>query len=377
MKTNFDPWQAIIAPQTSRRKFLVRTSAAVATLPLAACASNDMTGYDAAAAALRAPLVANGAFAELVRFATLAPNGHNTQPWRFAELPAGARILPDFTRRTPIVDPDDHHLFISLGCATENFLIASAAQGRPGAAAFIEDDVGHIDINLAEGRPQTSSLYQAITKRQSTRSIYDGRAVSTEQLDLLKAAARTEGVTLKILTGRTKLDTILDFVLSGNNAQMDDPHFVDELRDWIRFNPAQALAFRDGLFSKCSGNAAIPSWVGQRFFGMVFTKAAEDKKYAAQMRSSAGTAIFIGDKADKDHWVRVGRSFQKFALQATALGIRHAMVNQPVEAPTIRTEFASWLGIGSQRPDLVVRFGYAPPMPMSMRRPTAAVIIKG
>lgn len=359
----------------SRRAFITQSSAAAAMLPLAACAENGMIDYDAAAAKLRAPIEANAPFAGLVRLATLAPNGHNSQPWRFAALPAGARILPDLTRRTPIVDPDDHHLFVSLGCATENFLIASAAQGRPGTAAFVDQKDGHVDIDLIEEMPQTDPLYRAITRRQSTRSLYDGRDVTLENLNQLAAAALTEGVTLLLLTDRTKLDTLLDFVVSGNDAQMDDPHFVDELRRWIRFNPAQALSAGDGLFSKCSGSAAIPTWIGQRFFGMVFTKTAEDKKYVAQMRSSAGVAIFIGDKADKDHWVRVGRSFQRFALQATVLGIRHAMINQPVEVPTVRADFASWLGIGDQRPDLVVRFGYAPPMPMSMRRPTAAVIV--
>jgi hypothetical protein len=93
------------------------------------------------------------------------------------------------------------------------------------------------------------------------------------------------------------------------------------------------------------------------------------------MRSSAGVAVFVGDKADKDHWVRVGRSFQRFALQATALGIRHAMINQPVEVPGVRRDFAHWLGIGDARPDLVVRFGYASPMPMSTRRPARAIIV--
>jgi hypothetical protein len=72
--------------------------------------------------------------------------------------------------------------------------------------------------------------------------------------------------------------------------------------------------------------------------------------------------------------VRVGRSFQRFALQATALGIRHAHVNQAVEVPAVRADLAGWLGIGAARPDLVVRFGYAPPMPMSLRRPVAAVL---
>jgi glucose dehydrogenase len=38
--------------------------------------------------------------------------------------------------QTPAVDPDDHHLFISLGCAAENFAQASGATGRPGRLGF-------------------------------------------------------------------------------------------------------------------------------------------------------------------------------------------------------------------------------------------------
>jgi hypothetical protein len=333
-----------------------------------------MVGYDTAAAKLRAPLPMAGAFADFVRFATLAPNGHNTQPWRFAQRPGGARILPDLARRTPVVDPDDHHLFVSLGCAAENFIIASGAHGLPGDIRFAADGQDRVEIDFANGAPKADPLLQAIPLRQSTRSIFDGRSVSTDQLTQLEAAAKIEGVTLLLITDDARRETVLDFLLRGNDAQMADPAFVAELRDWIRFNPEQAMSTGDGLFSLCSGNSAIPTWVGKRFFGLVFTKDGEDKKYVAQMRSSAGVAVFIGDRQDKDHWVRVGRSFQRFALQATVLGIRQAMVNQPVEVPAVRAQFARWLGIGETRPDLVVRFGYAPTMPMSMRRSVGSVI---
>ena len=47
---------------------------------------------------------------ELVRQATLAASSHNTQPWKFRVAEQSITILPDFTRRTPVVDPDDHHL---------------------------------------------------------------------------------------------------------------------------------------------------------------------------------------------------------------------------------------------------------------------------
>ena len=66
---------------------------------------------------------------ELVRYATLAPSSHNTQCWKFALAERAVSIFPDYARRCPVVDPDDHHLFVSLGCAAENLVQAAPAMG--------------------------------------------------------------------------------------------------------------------------------------------------------------------------------------------------------------------------------------------------------
>ena len=50
---------------------------------------------------------------ELVRYATLAANSHNSQPWKFKIATNKITILPDFNRRCTAVDPDDHHLYAS------------------------------------------------------------------------------------------------------------------------------------------------------------------------------------------------------------------------------------------------------------------------
>jgi len=86
-------------------------------------------------------------------------------------------------------------------------------------------------------------------------------------------------------------------------------------------------------------------------------------------------AVFVSEASDKVHWVEAGRCYERFALQSTALGIRNAFLNQPVEVGSMRPQFASALGLGSQRPDLVVRFGRGPAMPLSMRRPVQAVLV--
>jgi hypothetical protein len=65
---------------------------------------------------------------DLIRYATLAANSHNTQPWRFKISDVGIEILPDMARQIAIVDPDNHHLFASLGCAAENLAIACGAR---------------------------------------------------------------------------------------------------------------------------------------------------------------------------------------------------------------------------------------------------------
>ena len=124
----------------------------------------------------------------------------------------------------------------------------------------------------------------------------------------------------------------------------------------------------DGLYSATTGNPNIPGWIGDLVFGWIFTAKGENDKAARQVRSSAGIAVFVGQSADKAHWVEVGRCYERFALQATALGIRNAFLNQPVEVRSLRPQFAAAMGLAEQRPDLVVRFGRGPAMPSSLRR---------
>jgi hypothetical protein len=105
------------------------------------------------------------------------------------------------------------------------------------------------------------------------------------------------------------------------------------------------------------------------------TPEGEHDKCARQVRRSAGFAVFVGQTADKAHGVEVGRCYERFALQATAMGIRSPFLNQPVEVAALRPPFAAALGLSGQRPDLVVRFGRGPVLPLSLRRPIEAVLV--
>lgn len=326
-----------------------------------------------AAAALRSPLADQPDIAELVRYATLAANSHNTQPWRFRATDDRIEIRPDFSRRTTVVDPQDHHLFISLGCAAENLALAAAARGRPNQVSFLAEGDGVLVCDMAIGASAASTLFDVIPARQSTRSDYDGRAVAPSDLALLAQAAAIDGVEMVLVTEPARRDKLRDLVLSANSRQMADPAFLAELKHWLRFNPAQAMATGDGLYSVSSGNPALPGWIAPTLFDMVFTEAAENDKYRRQIDSSAGIAVFFAAKDDAEHWTRVGRAFQRFALQATALDIRTAHLNQPIETG-MRAELGALAGHSGTLPYLAVRFGHAPALPYSLRRPVAEVM---
>jgi hypothetical protein len=345
-----------------------------ATLGFAQIGSSDE--YRAASAALRAALSDQPELKDVVRYATLAANGHNTQPWRFRLSNSSIEILPDFSRRTPVVDPDDHHLYTSLGCAAENLSLAANATGRRGAPRFDPTNDGAVVFDFDSGVRVPSRLFDAIPHRQSTRAEYDGRSVSTADLDILSSvAADVPGVDLVLITDRARIDRLSDLVLASNSAQMADAAFVAELKQWVRFNPRQALRAGDGLYSATAENPSLPTWVGRRLFDVAFRPAAENEKYLRQLGSSAGVVVVVAAQADHQHWVRVGRVCQRFALQATALGLKQAFVNQPVEVARFRPELASLVGLPGRRPDIVMRFGYGPTLPYSPRRPVEAVMV--
>jgi len=332
--------------------------------------ADRQVSYEDAVRSTWAPLQIDGGPRELVRYATLAANSHNTQPWTFTISDGNIAIAPDFGRKCPAVDPDDHHLFVSLGCATENLIQAAAATGLRAEPSLEADKV---TIILERSRAERSALFEAIPLRQSTRTTYDGKPAANEALRLLEQAGTGDGVSVIIMTDRGKIGHVADYVTRGNSVQMQDKAFMDELMVWMRFNETEAVATMDGLFSRASGNPTVPRWLARILLQWVFTANSENDKYSAQIQSAAGVAVFVSERNDRIHWIEAGRACQRFALQVAALGMKCAFINQPVEVPALRGQFATYLGVGDHRPDLVMRFGYGPELPKSLRRPVGQI----
>ena len=310
---------------------------------------------------------------ELVRAATLAASGHNTQPWTFAITDQAIDIHPDLARRLPAVDPSDRELWISLGCALENLIVAARAAGYVPDITY-PDAADFIHIQLTPGTSPASPLFDAIRVRQNTRSAYDGQPLPTADLNTVQAMPLEPGVVLQLITSPTEVETVLEYVNQGNLRQFADTAFMAELMAWIRFTKKEALASRDGLYAGASGNPEVPRWLGQLVVAGTQPQQQADAD-AKKLRSSAGAMVVASESDTKTAWVRTGQVYERLALTLTALKIQSAFLNQPIEVAAVRGQFQSAMGLSAALPQLLMRVGYAAPMPRSLRRPVEQVIM--
>jgi nitroreductase len=309
-----------------------------------------------------------------------APSGHNTQPWKFEVNENSITIFPDYERALPVVDTDNHALFISLGCALENLVIAAAHFGYDtGIEMHLESEgAENIKVNL---HPSVISLdgvlYNYIDTRQATRNKYNANSIPSGDIEKLRISAVQEDVDCRIVTDKNEINTFIELVKEGNIRQFSNPSFLKELIHWIRFNKNEAMQTGDGLYGAATGNPSVPAWFGRLFMKLTASPKKEAEKWNELIHSSSALIIFIAERNDKKAWINVGRSFERAMLMAASLGINHAHANMPCEEVQLRKKLSDQLNLTKERqPLLLIRLGYSEKMPYSFRRPLQEVIIK-
>jgi hypothetical protein len=333
--------------------------------------------YDAEAARQRAivwpPPEGGLDLRTLIQLGTLAPSSHNTQPWLFRILDETIEIAPDLTRRCPVVDPDDAHLFKSLGCAAETIVQAAAAAGHASEIAI--DPGGTITLRFRRAERLDGALAAAIPLRQCTRRPFDGRPLGPDDCAALVAAGSGEGVRIVLVEDAAVRTAIGELVAEGNRAQLTDPAFRAELFHWVRCTAAEATATGDGLSSFAAGQPALPRWLVRLLLPVAVTASGQIARDRTHLATTPLLAAFVATTDDIPAWIAVGRCYQRLALRATLAGIRHAHINQPVEVRALRPRLHDALGLApGGHALLLLRLGRGAAAPFSLRRPLAAVL---
>jgi hypothetical protein len=84
-------------------------------------------------------------------------------------------------------------------------------------------------FDFGEGPKAEMLLFDAIPRRQSTGSDYDGRQVGSNDLKAMAQAAMVHDVGLVMITEPSQISKAGQLVIAGNSAQMANAAFMREL----------------------------------------------------------------------------------------------------------------------------------------------------
>jgi hypothetical protein len=318
----------------------------------------------------------------LVRYAILAPSGHNTQPWLFRVRGGQLDLLADRTRALPVVDPHDRALVISCGAALANLLVAAKHFGLELAVESLPDAADHdllarvtIAGRVVRSTPEEEQLFEAIPRRRTNRRRYEPEMPAADVLSAAAQRCEKEGSSARWISDPAEKHRIALLIAEGDRAQMADPRFRRELASWVH---ARRSVSRDGLSGYAMGMPDMLSAIGAliiRTFDMGKGQAAKDQALAEGSPVLAALTTAQDTPAD---WLAAGRGMQMLLLTLTGAGLSASYLNQPIEVESLRPALAEAIGAGGGKgyPQILLRVGRGPALEPSMRRDPGDVIVE-
>jgi nitroreductase len=286
----------------------------------------------------------------LLRYAILAPSNRNTQPWRFALARDQITIHSDSSRWQEVSDSHQRELYISLGCALENLLIALehfgigyVATRAPGA----EDESIAVQIAILDrpvASPYRANLFKAIVRRHTHHGRYRRRALAPKLLRRL-ADCRVEHDLNLLLTPDGAIKRSVDrLMLEGDALAFSNPRYRKELADCIG----------EGSF----GGPWLLS-LAQEFAvaHLGVSKAVARGDHAALM-SSPVFGLISGRAGSNEARIKAGQLLERLYLAATTLGLVLQPISQLLEVESVRLKFSKLFRAGGV-PLMPFRLGYA------------------
>ena len=307
-------------------------------------------------------------FIQIASYASKAPSGHNTQPWKFHITDSTITVLPNLDVALPVVDRNNRELFISLGCAVENLCIAASYFGY--TTHIIECSIEAIILELTKNALTIEdSLFHQIEKRQTNRNIYNGNKISDGILQQLQSIPKENGIQFYFTEINTPFaNTITQYIMKGNEIQMADIAFKNELLSWMRFNKKQVEATHNGLSYLVFGNPPLPRILARPIVSLFLKPNAQNKSDRKKIDSSSHFVVCATQRDTIEEWINLGRTLQRFLLKVTEIGISYAFLNQPCEVAALAFDLREKLPVNKEHPTLIMRIGYAKQIPYSPRK---------
>jgi nitroreductase len=312
----------------------------------------------------------------ILYYASLAPSGHNCQPWRVRIEDRQTWVVEaDLNRQLAVVDPQNRELLLSLGAFVQNLCLAAGRMGlaaEPQVIAKSRHDRDVLRIKLHKARVSNYPL-QRMKKRRTVKNGYLAKEIAAADIKVL-----TEHLPENIFyfpRGSKHASCIAEAAVENYRLQTYRDEAQKELVKWLRLSDRQAAKHRDGLSTEGMEIQGLKGWFVRHF---VKSKDFLKKSYRKQgidlmsnlANQGGGWLIVTSQGQTVSDLINTGRSFESMALLARECGIGIHPMTQMLEEKEGLRHIAEEHNDGFH-PQFVLRVGYLEkyPEPVSLRRP--------
>lgn len=313
---------------------------------------------------------------EILYLASLAPSGHNTQPWfvKYVE-PYHWIIGNDKNRWLPAVDPTQRETILSIGAFVQNLEYAANNLGYNclfDTIASTNQDENVLDVKLVRLGNIIKYDIQKIKQRRTIRSDYLDAALKKEDVDYL---LNGEDAFFHFIPNNAKENAWLnEQTIEANRIQSFRDAAQNELAEWIRFSNKDAERFADGLTPASMEIEGIPGWVLRNFYekSSVMKKSFREEsidKVKEQVSQSAGWLLITSADNSLAVLLETGKRLQRLWLKVREKNIAIHPMTQLLEESMAGRTVNQTTGI-SGNVQFLLRTGYVKnyPEPVSLRR---------
>ena len=317
-------------------------------------------------------------YAEILYYASLAPSGHNAQPWYVRFVDERTWIIgSDPQRWLPAVDPQNREALLSIGAFAENLSVAAAAKGYETVMEVVSDnplDEEVIKVSLQKANPNGYPLHRLVSRRKVKKGY---RPIDLKNEDV-KFLSEPLGDHLFYFPRESEhAKCIAQGTVEAFRAQSYREEAQSELAEWIRFSNRDARTHRDGLTTESMEIGGLAGWYVRSFMDKadVMKKSFRDQGIDGMAKAAhegAGWLIITGTGEGVADLIETGRRFERMWLLARERMIAIHPMTQMLEEKKWSDEIASQHG-PEMIPQFILRVGYLDtyPDPVSLRRPVS------
>lgn len=319
---------------------------------------------------------------KILYLASLAPSGHNTQPWFINHIePLHWIICNDKSKWLPAVDPAQRETILSMGAFIQNLEYAANNLGYVCQFSLIaktNQDEKVMEVKLIRSGNPFKYSTESIKQRRTVRSNILAAGLKPEDTRLL---VDNEPDFIHFIPRTAKAYHYLnEQTIEANKVQSYRNAAQKELADWIRFSSKDAGTYRDGLTPGSMEIEGISGWIVRNFYGKpnVMGRSFRDQnidQVEKQVASSAGWFLITSKDVSVTSLIETGRRMQRLFLKVRDKNIAIHPMTQILEEPAIHQSLNASIGM-SDPVQFILRTGYVKnyPEPVSLRRPVGWLI---